>query len=213
MHAGQQASYNGYQYCLFPLDYMNCTQVSGPSSLSHCCGHPCDWTGPYNDYPYYAPCDCTRIAILPGNGQSVYTSDNPVWTPTGLRYVTFLFAHDENIPAATHFNQGDLIGHTGEAGQALGDHVHLDQSLIHNDVITNYGVTCAGGNVCYALGQSTFPDLVFYLGGTETIINLQGMTFDTVPDHPAGGKLSPVMLLFIKKMIKRRSAYGRIKRV
>lgn len=213
MYAGQRASYNGYQYCLFPLDYMNCTQVSSPSSFSHCCGHPCDWTGPYDDYPYYAPCDCTRIATLPSNGQSIYTSDNPVWTPTGLRYVTFLFAHDENIPAQTHFNQGDLIGHTGTAGQVTGDHVHLDQSLIHNDVITNYGVTCAFGNVCYALGQSTYPDLVFFLGGTETIVNLQGMTFDTVPSHPATN-ISPVMLLLMKKLIdKRRAAHARIRRL
>lgn len=188
MYAGQKASYNGYQYCLFPLDYLNCTQLSGPDSYSHCCGHPCDWAGPSNDYPYYAPCDCTRTDILASNGQTIYTSDAPVWTPQGLTYVSFLFAHDENIPAATHYSQGDLIGHTGQKSGgtigAIGDHVHIDQSRIRNDVITSYGVYCAYGNLCYALGSSAYAYNVFYLGGTERIINTRGMSFQTIPSSP-----------------------------
>lgn len=183
MRAGETASYNGYQYCLFPLDYLYCTQVSGPSSLSHCCGHPCDWIGSSANYPYYAPCDCHRTATLASNGQTIYTSDNPVWTPNGLTYVSFLFAHDNNIPSQTSFSQGQLIGHTGTAG-GVGDHVHLDQSLIHNDVITNYGIYCSYGNLCYALGASTYPADVFYLTGTETIVQTLGNNIPTVPQHP-----------------------------
>lgn len=183
MRAGETASYNGYQYCLFPLDYLNCTQVSGPSSLSHCCGHPCDWTGPIAIYPYYAPCDCHRTDILASNGQTIYTSDNQVWTPSGLTYVSFLFAHDNNIPSQTSFSQGQLIGHTGTAG-GVGDHVHLDQSLIQNDVITNYGIYCSYGNLCYALGASAYPADVFYLTGTETIVQTLGNNIPVVPVQP-----------------------------
>ena len=214
MLPGQTASYNGYQYCLFPLDIINCTQVSGPSSLSHCCGHPADYVGSYNNYPYYAPCDCTRIWTYPSSGESIYTSDNPVWTPSGLTYVSFLFAHDDNIPAATHFNQGDLIGHTGTTGFALGDHVHLDQSLVQNDSLVNYGITCAGGNVCWALGHSAYPYDVFYITGDETIINTQGMTFEEVPDHPGpgpGGKA--VLLVLLAKYKERNKKHGRIQRI
>ena len=207
MQAGERAYYNGYQCCLFPLDYLNCTQVSGPSSLSHCCGHPADYTGPSRRYPYYAPCDCTRIDILSSNGQTIYTSDSPVWTPSGLHYVTFLFAHDESIPAATHYNQGDLIGHTGTAGQVTGDHVHLDQSLIHNDVITNYGVTCAYGNVCYALGQSVVASDVFFLTGSETIVNTQGMNFQTVPEGPETDD-NTLFVLLAAYMKKKRNVKG-----
>lgn len=211
MLAGQTASYNGYQYCLFPLDTLNCTQTSSPSSYSHCCGHPCDWIGQTAQYPYYAPCDCTRIWTYPSDGESIYTSDNPVWTPSGLKYVSFLFAHDNNIPAQTHFNQGELIGHTGTAGFVTGDHVHLDQSLIHNDVITNYGITCSGGNVCWALGSSTYPDLVFYLTGDEIIVDTKGMEFDTVPEPPAP-TASALLLMMLYKKKKGDKAYGRIQR-
>ena len=225
MYAGQQASYNGYQYCLFPLDYLYCTQLSGPDSYSHCCGHPCDWIGTYQDYPYYAPCDCTRTATMPDNGQTIYTSDAPVWTPSGLTYVSFLFAHDENIPAATHYNQGDLIGHTGQKTGgtigAIGDHVHIDQSLIRNDVITDYGVYCGYGNRCYALGQSAYAYDVFYLGGTETIVQTQGMTFQTIPSTPEPpgpeppgpvtptGELKAAVLLLLWKMKRGNKSYGR----
>lgn len=184
MLAGETASYNGYQYCLFPLDYVYCTQVSGPSSLSHCCGHPCDWIGRTNRYPYYAPCDCHRTGIIASNGQTIYTSDNPVWTPSGLSYVSFLFAHDNNIPSQTSFRQGQLIGHTGTAGQVTGDHVHLDQSLVHNDVITSYGIYCQYGNLCYALGGSNYTANVFYLTGHETIVQTLGNNIPTVPVQP-----------------------------
>lgn len=218
MYAGQTARYNGYQYCLFPLDYMNCSQTSSPSSFSHCCGHPADWVGRTARYPYYAPCDCHRIQTLSAYGQTTYVSDNPVWTPSGLHYVTFTFAHDNSIPSQTSFSQGQLIGHTGTAGFVTGDHVHIDQSLFPDDYPVSYGVYCSGGNLCSAQAHSTYPDLVFYLGGTETIVNLQGMEFDTIPDHPGpgpetGGNLGAVMLLLIKKAIKRRSLNGRQKRI
>lgn len=184
MLAGETASYNGYQYCLFPLSYIYCTQESSPSSLSHCCGHPADWIGSYAQFPYYAPCDCVRTGIIASNGQTVYSSVNKVWTPSGLTYVSFLFAHDNNIPSQTSFRQGELIGHTGTAGQVTGDHVHLDQSLHQNDGVVSYGITCAYGNLCYALQYSTYADDVFYITGNETIVRPLSSNFQVVPDHP-----------------------------
>ena len=60
MRAGERCSYDGYEVCLFPLDYLNCTQVWSPSSFSHCCGKPTDWVGTSAHYPYYAPFSCSR---------------------------------------------------------------------------------------------------------------------------------------------------------
>jgi hypothetical protein len=120
---------------------------------------------------------------LPSNGQTIYTSDNQVWTPQGLKYVSFLFAHDNSIPSQTSFRQGELIGHTGTAG-GVGDHVHIDKSLIANDVITNYGIYCGYGNLCYALGASQYPVDVFYISGNETIVETLGNNFQTIPDEP-----------------------------
>jgi len=184
MLAGETASYNGYQYCLFPMSYIYCTQVSGPNSYSHCCGHPADWIGSYNVFPYYAPCDCHRIETIASNGQTTYTSDNQVWTPSGLSYVTFLFAHDDNIPSQTSFRQGELIGHTGTFGGALGDHVHIDQSLVKDDQSVYYGITCQYGNPCAALQYSALPTDVFYITGNETIVQTLGNNFQTVPSQP-----------------------------
>ena len=184
MLAGETASYGGYQYCLFPLDYLYCTQESGPSALSHCCGHASDWDAPIDNYPYYAPFDCHRTFTYASNGETVYTSDNPVWTPSGLSYVSVEFAHDESLPTQTSFRQGELIGHTGQAGAAAGDHLHLDQSLEANAVPVSYGVTCQYGNQCFALRNSVLPDRVFYITGHETIVQLLSNNFQTVPVSP-----------------------------
>lgn len=212
MYAGQTASYNGYQYALFPLDYVYCTQESSPSSYSHCCGHPADWIGPYDNYPYYAPFDCHRIQYLPNYAQVTYCSDNPVWTPSGLHYVTFTVVHDANIPSQTSFRQGELLGHTGRAGQAMGDHVHLDQSLYPDDYVVSYGIYCPGyGNLCAAQEHSTYPDLVWYLGGTETIVQTLSNDFEVYPDHPGppAGNLTTVMLLCLYKKMKGGKKHGK----
>lgn len=183
MLAGETASYNGYQYCLFPLDYLYCTQLA-PNQYSHCCGHASDWVGTHTVYPYYAPFDCHRTYTLASNGENVYTSDNPVWTPSGLSYVSIEFAHDSNYPSQTSFRQGELIGHTGTAG-GVGDHVHIDQALEANSYPVSYGIVCPGyGNTCYALRNSAPPENVFYITGNETIVQTQGLTFQTVPAHP-----------------------------
>lgn len=67
---------DGLQVLVWPLDIMNITQVSGPGSFSHCCGHPIDVVGTSARYPIYAPCDCHRIFAYNDSTQ-VYQSDDP----------------------------------------------------------------------------------------------------------------------------------------
>lgn len=196
---------DGYENALFPLDYLNCTQRSGPSSYSHCCGHPCDWAGTQYYYPYYAPFSMTRYGTIAGEGTTQWVSDDLVHTPMGLTYVSVQFTHDEYPPSATHLNQGDLVGHTGQAGQAIGSHVHMDQSNIARAPLISYGITCLGGNPCYALNGSQEPDQIFYITGDETIVQTQGLNFQLVPDTPTPptGSMKK-LLLFSKKVIERR---------
>lgn len=184
MRSGERVSYNGYQVCLFPLDYLYCTQTSSPTSFSHCCGHPSDWIGTYANYPIYAPCDCHLVYSDNVGNTRAYTSDNKVWTPLGLTYVTFAFTHDDNPPSATSFRQGDLIAHTGVSGFATGDHTHIDQSNIDNAQLVSYGITCSGGNACYALQDSQQPYDIFYLSGTEDVVQTLGLKFETWNDSP-----------------------------
>ena len=202
MIAGETLTYQGYEVCLFPLDYLYCTQVSGPGSLSHCCGTATDWIGTYTVYPYYAPFSCTKI--YQDSSTVCYINDNPVWTPAGLQqHVVISFTHDDNPPSASHFNQGDLIGHTGTNPPEMvtGDHVHLDQAFDSERVLIDSGITCQYGNRCYYIRNGIFPPDCYYLSGNETIITTLGQTFQTWSGGPS---VNPGLIALLLK--KRKEA-------
>lgn len=171
-----------YQVCLFPLDVMNITQVSGPLSYSHCCGHPFDCVGLTSKWEIYAPVDCKLIYLDGSNvgNTRCWQSLKPVYTPGyGLTYVCFSFTHDDN-PIFNKIGdicyQGDLIGHTGIAGFVTGDHVHIDQAVGENKSLISYGVVCSSGNQCYALKDSVDPEKIFFKNDTN-IVNTMGLIF------------------------------------
>lgn len=181
MKPNEKLSYKGYQVCLFPMETMYITQWSSPDAFSHCCGHPFDCAILNQTHiPLYAPCDCHLIDAGPevyGNTR-IYTSDKKVWTPSGLRQVTFSFTHDNNPPTKTTFKQGGLIAHTGTAGDVKGDHSHIDQTFTVNGKLVEYGVTCPHGNYCYALEGSVIPTSFWYVNDT-VISNDMGHKFST----------------------------------
>lgn len=176
MLPGQTAVYDGHEVALFPLDIMNCTQTSGPGQFSHCCGTATDWVGSYFTYPYYAPFSCSRI--YQSSDTCAYISDSEVWTPSGLMYMTIGFTHDNNPPAQTHFNQGELIGHTGTAGFVTGDHVHIVCSRATSWQYIDSGLTCGSGSHCYYVYGNEPIYKMLYITGDEAIINLRGMQFE-----------------------------------
>lgn len=179
MKAGQKLEKDGHEVCLFPMETMNITQWSSPSSYSHCCGHPFDnaISGQVR-VSVYAPFSCHLIHTYPSGNTRVYQSDSEVWTPSGLKNVTVSFTHDQNPPTETQYKQGDLIYHTGTAGMATGDHCHIDQSFTLNAGLVSYGVTCQYGNECYALSGSELPNNVFYVNDTN-IVNEYGQEWKT----------------------------------
>lgn len=218
MQAGETASYNGYEYALFPMDYMNCSQRGRPgdmSSYSHCCTYACDWTDPSTPYPVYAPFSGTLVNTGATNGRCYYYSDNKVWTPQcGLTYVSLELVHDNTPPASGHYNQGDLIYHTGNAGNVTGPHVHLDQSNRANQTIHAAGYACTGSSTpsCWTLPDTQPPYKIFYVTGSETVINLRGMTFEQVQATPT--TLSKILLiLLMAKAKERRKRNGRNTRI
>lgn len=135
MRAGQTLVANdGYEVALFPMPYLRMSQDEG-GDYSHVGTYNIDllgWStsGRVYDAPIYAPCTCKLVfrenSYASGNLR-IFQSTRKVHTPTGLRYIMFYFAHDENPIATTvgqTFNQGALIAHTGTYGNVTGDHTH-----------------------------------------------------------------------------------------
>ena len=207
MRAGDTCTYNGSEVALFPLDYIDVTQIADPGNYSHCCGHMADYGFPYHPYPAYAPFSCTLFessSSALGNRRS-YVSDAPVWTPShGLVYVTVSFTHDLNPPAASHFNQGDLIYHSGDAGQAIGEHIHMDQSPIAYATLVTEGTVCPSGT-CYHLDQDAEAEDIFYLAGNENVVYTAGKNFTTWSGSPivpgSGGNFK---IWMARKLLRRR---------
>lgn len=185
MKAGQKLyASDGTQVMLFPMDVLNITQVASPSSYSHCCGEPVDMVGTTATYPLYAPCDCKLVysnGPVAGNTR-IYQSTSPVYyaTKSGTTwtkgFISFGFTHDSIPPTATSFKQGELIAHTGLAGNVKGDHDHFETSTGQINTLVYSGVTCSGGNACWMQPNSVKPNTVCFVNDTK-IVNTQGLSF------------------------------------
>lgn len=125
---------DGYEVCLFPLPYMYISQGEN-GTTSHMGILAIDFigwsaSGRVYDAPIYAPVSCKCVARYSASDHGqVFESLNKVHCADGvLRYVNFVFFHDENPFANVGdiFSQGDLIAHTGTAGNVTGDHTHMN---------------------------------------------------------------------------------------
>ncbi len=209
MLEGQTAEKDGHQIALFPLDYCRVTQMWGAATYSHCCSYATDWGFPHTHYPVFAPCDCHLIysdAESVGNTRC-YQSDDEVWTPQGLQYICFLFTHDNTPPAQTSFHQGDVIAHSGTAGHALGEHIHIECAPGAGKTLVNSGMVCESG-VCWKIMDGCPPNEIFYMTGGETIENLGGMEFEDAENV----KDPSIPAWMMAGIIKKRRLLGYAKR-
>ena len=124
-------SKTGCEVALFPLEYLNMSQDEG-GDYSHAGTLSMDFlgwgiSGRLLKCPYYAPVSCTCIGSTE-SANRIWQSNNKVLFADGtIDYMTWVQAHDNNPhPVGTVLNQGDLLGHTGTAGNVTGDHLHLN---------------------------------------------------------------------------------------
>ena len=124
---------DGYEVMLFPFEVMYISQGVHDGFCLDFIG----WNATTNiriyKCPYYAPCSCTCVAKGSGGDWVVFNSDDKVWCADGtLRYVNWQQGHDDTpCNVGDHFNQGDLIGHTGTTGRVRGDHLHFNTAVGH----------------------------------------------------------------------------------
>lgn len=136
MVAGQRlVASDNKEVCLFPLEYMNISQGEN-GQYSHQGTLNIDFVGWGSNgrilqCPYYAPVSCTCVAGGGVDNWRVFTSNDVVHLADGsLSKITWVQMHDNNPPSVGDtFTQGDLIGHTGTAGNVTGDHVHFNFAL------------------------------------------------------------------------------------
>lgn len=150
MYKGQKSVRGGIEDFLCPFTDMYITQGSN-GAFSHRGTMANDVRGLEAGvrYPYYAPCDCTCIAIYPDTGQAMWQSLNKVRFANGrIDYATFMTVHDDTFDAYIGLvrKQGEQIGNMGMKGFATGVHCHIEiaQSKFNaNDWVQNiYDIWC-----------------------------------------------------------------------
>lgn len=139
MRANQKLYDNqGYQVCLFPLEYMNISQGEG-GSYSHSGTYAIDFlgwgaNGRVLNCPCYAPVDIKCVYAPSGNSYRIYESLNKVHFADGsIDYLTIWFNHGDHnssIHVGDVFRQGTKCNETGTSVSSggtpvTGDHSHI----------------------------------------------------------------------------------------
>lgn len=172
------------QYLLFPLTHIRISQDE-KGDHSHQGMLAIDFlgwddNGRVYECPYYAPCDCKLVSTANNGATVIWESLEKVRCADGsLSYVCWVQAHDNNpFPKGTIKKQGEVIGHTGTAGNVTGDHVHLN---VAKGKWSECGWATNSYGVSYIKNECHIYD-VMYIKSTVKIIDGKGHDWKVIED-------------------------------
>lgn len=185
MKPNQKSKRNGIQDILFPMEYMNIVQGNN-GSFSHQGVNALDLAGKDRGRDVlYAPFDVQCVATDPsaaGGNAAFWQSSAKVRFADGtIDYATIMIVHDNSLQGiylGAKYAQGIQIAQEGTAGNATGNHLHLE---IAKGKFTHLYDQNAQGN--YHLPKSIPCDLCAFIDNT-TIINNGGMKWKKLSDVP-----------------------------
>lgn len=133
MRANQQlVASDGYEVCLFPCECMFLNENRPEHDVYALDFLPVNSQGaPTTKMPVYA--SFTGTIVYTGNDHNcILQSNNKVHTPSGLKYVRVLVAHQEDPPPVvrSEFRQGQKYYETGNYGYSFGEHLHIEYALV-----------------------------------------------------------------------------------
>lgn len=158
-----------YEYALFPMEYLQITQTSGEGS--HSCNKAVDLGGRNRDIDdFFAPFTCRIVRLQKGYNLVWCQSLEPVHLANGgLDYVTMLLEHDNNIDdlyVGQVIPQGQVFYQEGTAGNATGNHVHVEFGL--GPYIDEGCFHAEDGRV--SVNNGTFINEILFLTGSTLIV-------------------------------------------
>lgn len=214
MKAGETSSRNGIEDFLCPFTRLYITQGSGMNggTYSHngtMANDVNNGAGDGTRSPYYAPCTCKCINIIPSNGESRWQSLNKVRFANGrIDYATFEICHDNSFNAKVGMvvQQGVQLGNMGNKGGATGVHCHIQisqskQNAIHKN---KYGIWC--------FDNEYDTDDCYFMDNTE-ILNMKSANWRYINDVPVAEEKKDIEAgktykLLIAKCIRRTPNLG-----
>lgn len=176
------------QHAIFPMKYLNVTQRYGIGT--HVGSYAIDNAGKDRGIDdVYAPFDCVVKKIWPNGNTVWFQSLAPVLCADGsTSTVTMSFTHDNSVAAMAvgkTFKQGEIIYQEGTAGNATGNHVHIEVSKKPFSG-TGWHQNSQGR---WVINDGVKPEAVFALRNVTTI-NSGGLVWKA--ETPRGGGAMPI---------------------
>lgn len=175
---------DGYEVCLFPCEcmYLN---VGRPEHDVYAL----DFL-PVNDQgvamtkmPCYAPFS-GKIVYTGNDHNCILESNNKVHTPSGLKYVRVLVAHQDNPPPSvgTSFQMGEKFYETGDYGYSFGEHLHMEYALVDDKSSPYWNSSTIGLYGGIHMWEALYKDDTFIAQGG----NYNWLLYGETPPIPTG---------------------------